>query len=67
MVAMCFGDMNTHVQLGVAILSGNETKIDNAASMDTACRDGLDDKVWDFVRGGGLNNLQRVSKTSLRR
>lgn len=49
MVAMCFGDMNTHLQLGVAILGGRPAQIDAASNMDTACREGIDEKVWDFV------------------
>ena len=66
MVALCFSDMNTHVQLGVALLSGNTTRIDEASSMDTGCRDGVDWKVWEMVTDG-LDTIKRVSRSGPRR
>lgn len=66
MVSMCFSDMNTHVQLGVALLSGNKARIDEASDMDTACRDGLDEKVWKLVTEN-LDDIKRVSSSGPRR
>lgn len=67
MVAMCFGDMNTHLQLGVAILSGNVSRIENASNMDTACRDGIDNNVWQFVISAGDDGIDRVTRAKPKR
>lgn len=66
MVSLCFADMNTHMKLGVALLGGNATKIEEASNMDTGCRDGLDEKVWDFV-SNDLDKIERVSTRKLGR
>lgn len=50
MSSLYVSDMNTHVKLGVALLGGNMQKIDDASNMDTACRDYLDEKVWNFIQ-----------------
>lgn len=50
MSSLYIADMNTHVKLGVAILGGNMQKIDAASNMDTACRDYIDDEVWNYIQ-----------------
>ena len=49
MISLSFSDMRHHLDLGVALLEGDPDQIKQASYMDTACRDGLDDAVWNFV------------------
>ena len=48
MFAMFVSDAFNHYNLGVQILKGDPKEIDNASSMDTASRDGINGDVWDF-------------------
>lgn len=49
MFAMFMGDALTHYELGLALLNGTPKTIQQASSMDTATRDALNERVWDFV------------------
>ena len=49
MVALFVGDMLRHIELGRALIAGRPKMIRDASSMDTGCRDGLNDDVWAFV------------------
>jgi len=49
MASMFVSDAKNHYNLGVEILGGSPKKIEDARSMDTASRDGINDSVWEFV------------------
>jgi len=50
MMSMFISDARNHYNLGVQILHGSPQSIEAARSMDTASRDGIPEKVWDFAR-----------------
>lgn len=64
MIAMCFDDQLTHFRLAEALLDGDPKKIEDKASMDTATRENLDNRVWDFVCNGlkGLESVKLVRR-----
>lgn len=49
MMSMFISDARNHYNLGVQILHGSPQSIEAARSMDTASRDGIPEKVWDFA------------------
>lgn len=50
MMSIFICDARNHYNLGVQILHGSPQSIEAARSMDTASRDGIPEKVWDFAR-----------------
>lgn len=67
MIALCFSDMKSHLDLGLAILHGDPEKIHQASLMDTACRDGVPQSAWEFVLSvcdGTANGYARKSSPS---
>lgn len=49
MIVMFACDALNHYTLGVELLKGDPQKIEQAADMDTASREGLHHDVWDFA------------------
>lgn len=59
MAGLMFSDMNTHLKLGVALQGGNPSAIWKAYSMDTGCRDEMNEKVWTFINVEMDDNLRQ--------
>lgn len=65
MVSMSLGDAADHYQLGLAILDGSKSKIDQKSSMDTASREEISDAVWRFVSSDIYEGYGKVKPTGL--